>query len=69
MSRGISGGKQVICLFPQNETTIIVCKMFSSSFDKFYVSIACCEDIYNPNCMQKRNNDHLIHKLPLSSLR
>ena len=24
MSGGISGGKQVICLFPQNETTIIV---------------------------------------------
>ena len=32
--------------------------MYSSSFDKFYVTIAYSEDIYGGYCIQKSNNDH-----------
>ena len=32
--------------------------MYSSSFDKFYVAIACSKDIYGRYCIQKSNNDH-----------
>ena len=32
--------------------------MYSSSFDKFHVIIACCEDIYGRYCIEKKNNDH-----------
>ena len=34
------------------------CKIYSSSFDKFYVNIACCEDIYGRRCIQKSDNFH-----------
>ena len=30
---------------------------FFSTFDKFYVIIACCEDIYGSYCIQKNNNN------------
>ena len=33
--------------------------MYTSSFDKFHVIIACCEGIYSRYCTQKTNNDHL----------
>ena len=70
MSRGISGGKQVIkfantsnrgrvCLFYQNETTISLSfKIYISSFGKMYVITVCHEDIYGRYCIQKSNNDH-----------
>ena len=69
-SGGISGGKQMIkfantiiavefAYSLKNETTIRSCKMYSSSFDMFYVIFACrCEDIYGGYCIQKSNNDH-----------
>ena len=70
MSRGISGGKQVIkfantsnrgrvCLFYQNETTTSKsCKPYISSFSKIYVITVCHVDIYGRYCIQKSNNDH-----------
>ena len=32
--------------------------MYSFTFHKFYFIIACCEDIYGWNCIQKSSNDH-----------
>jgi len=66
MSRGISGGKQVIkfantsnrgrvCLFSQNKLAILVTQNEQFDYtDKLYVIIACCEDIYVRLCMQKK---------------
>ena len=70
MSRGISGGKQVIkfvntsnrgrvCLFYQNETTTSQSgKTYISSFGQIYVITICHEDIYGRYYIQKSNNDH-----------
>jgi len=30
--------------------------MYGSTLDKFYVIIACCEDIYGSYCIQKNKN-------------
>ena len=65
MSPGISGGKQVIqfantcsrggvCLCMRQRC--YSCKMYSSSFDKFYCIIVHCEDMYGHCCIQKGNN-------------
>ena len=32
--------------------------MYSSTLDKFYVIIACCEDIYGSYCIQNNNNNN-----------
>ena len=40
--------------------------MYGSSFDKFYVIIACCEDIYG-YCIQRSNNDHFHPLLEVKS--
>ena len=31
--------------------------MYGSTFDKFCVIIACCEDIYGSYCIQNNNNN------------
>ena len=69
ISRGISGVKQVIkfantsnrggvSLFSQKDTK----KMYGSTFDKIYVIIACCEDIYGSYCIPKKihNNNNKV---------
>ena len=66
MSRGISGGKQVIkfvntsnrgrvCLFYQNETTT---SQSGKTYIQIYVITICHEDIYGRYYIQKSNNDH-----------
>ena len=34
--------------------------MYSFTFHKFYFIIACCEDIYGWNCIQKSSNEFAI---------
>ena len=34
------------------------CKKYISSFDKIYVIIVCCEDIYSRYSIQRSNNDY-----------
>ena len=70
MSRGFSGGKQMIkaanarnhgrvCLCYQNMTTIqFSSEKAISSFDKIYDIIVCCEDIYGRYSIQRSNNDY-----------
>ena len=66
MSRGISGGKQVIkfvntsnrgrvCLFYQNETTT---SQSGKTYIQIYVITIWHEDIYGRYYIQKSNNDH-----------
>ena len=71
MSRGVLGGKQVlkfpntrsrgrVWLSPQNYKAILNLQnvQYSSSFAKFYVIIACFEDICGRYCIKINNNDH-----------
>ena len=71
MSRGISGGKQVIkiadtsnhgrvCLLSQNESTIFLVQNVQFEFSQVYIIIDCCENIYCRYCIQ--------NSLPLSSI-
>ena len=65
VSHGISGGKQGLkfaytsnqsqfCSLFQNKNTILVLQnVVRSSFRKFYVIIACCQDIYDRHCFKK----------------
>ena len=49
-----------VCLFSQNQTTILVMKNVHFDFLQVLreVIIACCEDISGHYCIQKTNNDH-----------
>ena len=58
-----NGGR--VCLFSQNETTILVMQNVQISFVKFYVIIARCEDMYGRYCIQR----HIDHFHPSSSLK
>ena len=62
MSRGISGGKQVV-KFANTSNHCRVCLFYHfivyiSGLGKIYVITVCHEDIYGRSCIQKSNDDH-----------
>ena len=69
LSRGISGGKQVlkfanksnlgwVCLPSQDNKVILNLQKLQF---KFHVIIACCEDIDGHYCIKKNNNSDHVH--------
>ena len=67
MSHGISGGQKSDKIYPyeQTQTSLFILskwdksrKIYSPSFDKFYVFISSCGDICSRYCIQKNNTEH-----------